>query len=83
MTTDDITRGVLELVARHIDQPVQAVPPDAPLADRGVDSLKIVALIVDIESHFGVRLPAALITKETFRSVESIAAALSTVEHRR
>ncbi|GAA3728706.1 hypothetical protein GCM10022225_07590 [Plantactinospora mayteni] len=76
MTTDDLTRTVRELVAHRIGRPTDEVPPDAPLIGLGVDSLGIVGLIVDLEQHFSVRLPATVITQQMFQSARTVATAL-------
>lgn len=76
METDEITQVVWELVARRAGRAADEVPTDTPLTELGVDSLGIAALIVDLESHFSFRLPAAAITRETFHSVESVTAAV-------
>ncbi|MEU6173846.1 acyl carrier protein [Streptantibioticus parmotrematis] len=76
---NDVTRRVEELVVRQVkagaaDQPVDL---DTPLTDRGVDSLSVAGLIVDIERTFGVRFPSALITHDTFVSVRTLASAVN------
>jgi acyl carrier protein len=76
MATDDITEAVRDLVARRVERPVEEVAADAPLTDLGLDSLGLVGLIVDVESHFAVRLPAAAISRETFHSARTVAAVL-------
>lgn len=71
-----ITAAVRELAARRIGRNVEDVPADAALDGLGLDSLGVVALIIDLESHFAVRLPATAINRETFHSARTIAAAL-------
>lgn len=73
----DPTATVRDLVARRAT--ATEVPTAVPLADLGVDSLGIVGLIVDLEQAFGIRLPATMISSETFHSVDSIAAAIRTL----
>ncbi|WP_052845421.1 acyl carrier protein [Streptomyces sp. NRRL S-31] len=74
----DLTDVIEELVTRRVRAGADgaAGDPDTGLHDRGVDSLGIVGLIVDIERTLGVRFPAALITADTFASVRSVAAAV-------
>ncbi|MEU2062005.1 acyl carrier protein [Streptomyces sp. NPDC013455] len=76
---NDVTRTVEELVVRHLKAGAagEGADLDTPLKDRGVDSLSIAALIVDIERTFGVRFPSGLITQDTFVSVRTVASAVS------
>jgi acyl carrier protein len=76
VTTDEITQTVRTLVARRSSEPEVVPGAQTPLTDLGVDSLGVVALIVDLESEFALRLPAASISRETFHSVDSIATAV-------
>jgi acyl carrier protein len=76
VATDSITWAVRALVARRVGRKVEEVPADAPLAGLGLDSLGLVALIVDLETHFSLRLPATAITREAFHSAATVAAAL-------
>lgn len=74
----DLTDIIEKLVTRRVrgGGDGAAGDPDTGLHDRGVDSLGIASLIVDIERTLGVRFPAALITADTFASVRSVAAAV-------
>ncbi|MCF3120534.1 acyl carrier protein [Streptomyces arenae] len=74
----DVTQTVEDLVTGQAKAGSAEAPagPDTPLTDRGVDSLTIAALIVDIEQTFGVRFPADLITADTFTSVRTLATAV-------
>lgn len=47
---------------------------DTPLRERGLDSLSVVALMVSVESAFGVWFPSHLINHETFTSVRTLSA---------
>lgn len=76
VTTDEITQTVRALVARRSSEPEVTPDTETPLTELGVDSLGVVALIVDLEGEFAVRLPPTAITRETFHSVGSIAAAV-------
>ncbi|WP_263166106.1 acyl carrier protein [Streptomyces sp. SCSIO ZS0520] len=75
---NDVTQTVEELVIRRLKAGDAEEPADldTPLTDRGVDSLAIAALIVDIERTFGVRFRSDLITHDTFASVRTVAAAV-------
>ena len=43
------------------------------LFDAGLDSMAIMQLLILIEQNFGVRLPAAKLTRANFSSVEDLA----------
>jgi acyl carrier protein len=64
---------LLELVT----QDVLEVGPDfnaqSNLFDAGLDSMAIMQLLLLIEQNFGVRLPAAKLTREHFSSVDDLA----------
>ncbi|GAA2520447.1 acyl carrier protein [Winogradskya humida] len=80
----ELTQQVAELVARNARAGTgdDGADLDTPLRDRGVDSLTVAGVIVDIERTFGVRFPAALITADTFTSVRSVAAAVEELTRR-
>jgi acyl carrier protein len=83
LSTDEITQGVRELVARRARVPVEDSPAGTPLSELGVDSLGVVALIVDLEEHFAVRLPAGMVSHDVFHSVDTIAGAVRTLVEQR
>lgn len=51
------------------------IDPQAPLRDLGLDSMASVALMFDLEDHFGCALPDRLRTPEAFASAASLWAA--------
>jgi acyl carrier protein len=53
--------------------------PDAELVDLGLDSLGLVALLVDIEETFRVEIPDELLNGETFASVGALWTVLAEV----
>lgn len=46
--------------------------PDAPLADYGLDSLMIVMFVLDLQTRFGVVVPAAEVNEINMRSLSSL-----------
>jgi acyl carrier protein len=74
---------VAAIVARHLPgtaPTADAAPaPDADLRAIGLDSIRIVALLVDVEHEFSLRVPQERIVPETFASVRSLHEALSAV----
>jgi acyl carrier protein len=54
-----------------------AVPPEADLIESGlIDSLALVELLFAIEQRFGVDLAAEELDIESFRTIDSLAAAI-------
>jgi acyl carrier protein len=45
-------------------------------ADAGLDSLALVALVVDLEQTFAVQFPAELMNADTFQTPRSVAEAM-------
>ena len=69
-----LLRRHLRLVAA--DEPI---PLEASLVSVGLDSIGTINLLLDIEDAFGVSLPSALLTPETFSTratLESVVATL-------
>jgi aryl carrier-like protein len=54
----------------------QQLRPDEPLLGLGLDSVRMVALIVDMESVYSVSLPEGLMSAETFHSARTLHQAL-------
>lgn len=53
-----------------------AIMPDTPLAELGLDSMRAVDILFDIEDSFGVRLPDEALTPETFATPAGLTAAI-------
>jgi acyl carrier protein len=54
--------------------------PDAPLKEFGLDSMKAVDLVFDLEDELGVALPDDAMTAETFSTAGHLWAALRSAE---
>ena len=72
---------IRSLLARLGEFPAspQALADDADLHAAGLSSYGTVELMVAIEEEFGLEFPDALLTRETFNSIASVAAAVSTL----
>jgi acyl carrier protein len=70
--TDSHDRFLLVLL-RHlvVDSPAQ-VPPEAALRMLGLNSMRAVDLVVDLEEEFGFLFTDDLFTDETFATAESL-----------
>ncbi|WP_424184728.1 phosphopantetheine-binding protein [Actinokineospora sp. G85] len=75
--TDDTLPRVFALVERTLPDAGPVSDPDAELDALGLTSLKLVELLVALESEFGVSLPEELVAPETFRTPATIAEAVS------
>ena len=42
--------------------------PDLELADKGLDSLETVSMLLDLEEQFGIRFPDELLTSTSFET---------------
>ncbi|HEY6362716.1 MAG TPA: phosphopantetheine-binding protein, partial [Vicinamibacterales bacterium] len=62
------------VVARHIDGPATAgeIVDHQPLADLGLDSMRSINLLLELETEFGVVFPDEELTGENFRTVAAI-----------
>ncbi|MFD3515419.1 phosphopantetheine-binding protein [Streptomyces sp. NPDC058657] len=77
------TATALEARVRNILLPVlgasadpSAIGPDTDLWKSGLDSLGSVSLMTGLEDEFGIEFPDALLTRETFTSLNRIVAAV-------
>jgi acyl carrier protein len=51
-----------------------ALPVDHPLSDLGMNSLKMIDLMLGVESEFGIAIPQQDITPENFLSIATVEA---------
>lgn len=73
---DDLTRLVVEVAARHAAPDRAVTNADVELRDAGLESLELVALMVELEAELGISFPSALMDATTFRTPGSIARAV-------
>lgn len=71
-------RALLERLGEFPAGP-DALRDDADLHAAGLSSYGTVELMMAIEGEFGVEFPDALLTRATFGSIESVAAAVSSL----
>lgn len=71
-------RSLLERLGEFSATP-EALADDADLHAAGLSSYGTVELMVSIEEEFGVEFPDTLLTRATFGSIESVAAAVSSL----
>lgn len=70
---------IRSLLARIGEFPAtpEALPDCADLHEAGLSSYGTVELMVAIEEEFGVEFPDTLLTRATFSSIDSVAAAVA------
>jgi acyl carrier protein len=73
-TADSVEQGVADVLRRYLPlvKPGAALPMDTHLQDLGLTSMAAVSLLLDLEQAFGVLIPDALLTQETFRTARSL-----------
>jgi acyl carrier protein len=68
---------LLRLVGQILGKPAEAaasLPADARLSELGMSSIKMVNLMLAVESEFDLSIPQGEITPDNFRSVVSVEA---------
>jgi acyl carrier protein len=65
---------LLRLVAQILGKPDAAasLPPEARLSELGMSSIKMVNLMLAVETEFDLTIPQSDITPDNFRSVASV-----------
>jgi acyl carrier protein len=74
-----IRERLLRLVAQILGKAdaAAAVPPEARLSELGMSSIKMVNLMLAVETEFDLTIPQGDITPDNFRSVASVEALLA------
>lgn len=67
----EVETKIAELLARDLGVDVATFLRD--LGDDGVDSIGVVEILCDLETHFGVRLPEDRVTAACLRSIPALA----------
>jgi acyl carrier protein len=72
-----VRERLLHLVAQILGKPAEAatsLPTAAPLSELGMSSIKMVNLMLAVETEFDLTIPQGEITPDNFRSVASVEA---------
>lgn len=80
----DVDERVTRAIARVLDaepHTLSGFDMDAHLSDLGLNSMKVVELLLEIESEFEVTLPDELLVAETFRTAANLKAAVARARH--
>lgn len=68
---------LLRLVGQILGKAADTVPAEARLSELGMSSIKMVNLMLAVETEFDVTIPQGDITPENFRSVQTVEALLA------
>lgn len=73
---DEWERQLEKIVMAHLEpiDPAESLDHAADLTKRGLNSLETVRLLVDIEEHFDIEIPAQDLTPSAFTSFAQISA---------
>jgi acyl carrier protein len=72
---DESLQITCELVRRHVGGERAIQPSDHIMNDLGLDSISVMELVSDVETRFGVSIPAEMFQKIT--TVEDLARAVT------
>ena len=75
---DTLLQEIFVIARRHASKP-QAIgaEPGASVVAAGLDSLRLVAFILELEERFGVQFSSEQMSPDTFGSLEAAAAAVA------
>lgn len=76
-TEDRVVSGIIEALGAVLEQDMPEVPPEARLADLGLDSTGVLELLMQLEDAFGVEFDTENLEMRHFESVRSLAAFVS------
>ncbi|QMU78276.1 phosphopantetheine-binding protein [Streptacidiphilus sp. PB12-B1b] len=79
MTIDEDILGVLRIHAADVP-PAGSLGADDKLVDLGIDSLRLVELIIDLEQRFGIMIPDGEMLAENFSTVGSVSLLVSRIQ---
>lgn len=74
----DTIRNILGEVAR-LDVPLASLADNDDLYAAGLSSLATVHVMLALENAFDIEIPDQMLTRQLFRSVDSLAAAVQTI----
>jgi len=74
----DVVARVVTLIRRSAKllESDEEFPADRDLLELGVDSFGLLELITDLEEEFDIAIPDEMLTRETFRSADSVTRAV-------
>lgn len=81
--TANDTQAIRDVLAQHgrLSADVQALDEDSDLYSAGLTSLATVGIMLALEERFDVEFPESKLSRVTFRSISTIAEAVSELAH--
>jgi acyl carrier protein len=75
---DSLSQQLESVLRMHLPkvEPDQPLPMDVPLVELGLDSLRAVSLVLDLEDTFEIEFPDDILSEATFSTGESLYGAL-------
>jgi acyl carrier protein len=76
--TRDVDARIVSVILRVLEQPglSNGFGMDDHLSDLGLDSLKVIKLLIEVEGEFDITFPDELLVADTFRTAASLKAAV-------
>jgi acyl carrier protein/nodulation protein F len=54
---DDVATKIVEILKKHMKEPMDKVELTTPLTDLKIESLDLAMIVFDIEDQFGIEIP--------------------------
>lgn len=71
MKFQDIQNTVLSLILENLDEEIE-ITYDIPLSNVGIDSVKIIQLVIALEEKFDFEFEDEMLSYQTLRNINSI-----------
>lgn len=71
MKIQDIQNTVSSLILENLDEKIE-ITYDIPLSNVGIDSVKIIQLVIALEEKFDFEFEDEMLTYQTLRNINSI-----------
>ncbi len=68
-----VQEELIDLVADMLDRPADTIDPHVPLHTLGLDSMRLVEIMVFIENHYGLDLMADNLKREEMATLAALA----------
>ncbi|WP_160395205.1 phosphopantetheine-binding protein [Paenibacillus sp. MMS18-CY102] len=66
-----MTPQFFEIISQYLEK-ADEIDPEEELVSLGLDSLKVINLVLDLEDAFGIEFPDRYLNEETFRTSISL-----------
>ena len=81
-TDQDIRDRLRKIVKDHagLNLPLERIEDSTDLYRAGMSSQSSVVLMIAVEAQFGVEFPDAMLSRDVFSNIETIASAIETIQ---